>query len=238
MFAVPKRLIVVVEGHTESNFVNRVLRSHLLSSGIATSATVVGKAKAADRGQSGPGTRGGNRYADWNRDIRNCLKSNPGRNFRLTTLCDLYGLPDDFPGWAPQAGDHDTTARCDRLEQALKNDINDWRFLPYIQRHEFEALVFAAKDCLEDLFDADDQLSGLARLRSEVAGISPEEINDSPETAPSKRLLRQIPGYRKSEDGPDAIELASLSRVRSQCPRFDAWLTGLETWGLPEKQPC
>jgi hypothetical protein len=65
-----------------------------------------------------------------------------------------------------------------------------------------------------------------------------QTLNDSPETAPSKRLLRQIPGYRKSEDGPDAIELASLSRVRSQCPRFDAWLTGLETWGLLEKQPC
>lgn len=55
----PKRLIVVVEGQTESNFVNRVLRSHLLRSGIEATATIVGKAKAADRGRSGPGTRGG-----------------------------------------------------------------------------------------------------------------------------------------------------------------------------------
>jgi hypothetical protein len=98
-------------------------------------------------------------------------------------------LPDDFPGWAPQAGDHDTTARCDRLEQALKNDIDDWRFLPYIQRHEFEALVFAAKDCLEDLFDADDQLSGLARLRSEVAGISPEEIKSPLKNPPTSARM-------------------------------------------------
>jgi len=230
----PKRLIIVVEGQTESNFVKRVLCPHLQSSGITASATIVGKAKAADRGRSGPGTRGGNRYADWKRDIRNCLNSNRGPDFQLTTLGDLYGLPDDFPGWAPQAGDHDTAARCDRLEKALKNDINDWKFCPYIQRHEFEALVFAAQDCLGDLFDADDQLSGLARLRSEVAGMAPEEINDSPVTAPSKRLLRQIPGYRKSEDGPDAIELAGLSSVRDQCPRFDAWLTGLELWGTFE----
>jgi hypothetical protein len=230
----PKRLIVVVEGQTESNFVNRVLRSHLLRSGIAATATIVGKAKAADRGRSGPGVRGGNGYADWKRDIRNCLNSNRGQDFWLTTLCDLYGLPDDFPGWAPQAGDQDTAARCDRLEQALKNDIDDWRFSPYIQRHEFEALVLAAQDCLGDLFDADDQLSGLAMLRSEVAGMAPEEINDSPTTAPSKRLLRRIPGYRKAEDGPDAIELAGLPSVRSQCPRFDAWLTGLELWGTFE----
>lgn len=238
MPAAPKRLIIVVEGQTERNFVNRVLRPHLQQFGITVSATVVGKAQAADRGRSGPGTRGGNRYAEWKRDIRNCLNSNRGPDFRLTTLCDLYGLPDDFPGWAAQPGDQDTAARCERLEQALKNDIEDWRFSPYIQRHEFEALVLAAQACLGDLFDADDQLSGLASLRSEVAGMAPEEINDSPKTAPSKRLLRQIPGYRKSEDGPDAIELAGLSSVRDQCPRFDAWLTGLEIWGLFEDQPC
>lgn len=227
-----KRLIVVVEGETERNFVNSVLRPHLLVSGIATNATIVGKAQAADRGRSGPGNRGGNRYAEWKRDIRNCLNTNRGPDFRLTTLCDLYGLPDDFPGYASQAGDHDTAARCDRLEQALMNDIEDWRFIPYIQRHEFEALVFAAQDCLGDHLDADDQLSGLARLRSEVAGMAPEQINDSPMTAPSKRLLRQIPGYRKPVDGPIAIELAGLSSVRDQCTRFDAWLTVLELWGM------
>lgn len=231
MPAAAKRLIVVVEGQTESNFVNRVLRHHLQRSGVTANATIVGKAKAADRGRSGPGTRGGNRYADWRRDIRNCLNSNRGPDFRLTTLCDLYGLPDDFPGWAFQAGDQDTAARCERLEQALKNDIEDWRFSPYIQRHEFEALVLAAQDCLADLYDAEDQLSGLAKLQAEIAGMAPEEINDSPATAPSKRLLRQIPGYRKSEDGPDAIDLAGLAHVRSRCPRFDAWLTGLEIWG-------
>jgi hypothetical protein len=141
-------------------------------------------------------------------------------------------LPDDFPGWAFQSGDQDTAARCERLEQALKNDIEDWRFSPYIQRHEFEALVLAAQDCLADLYDAEDQLSGLAKLQAEIAGMAPEEINDSPATAPSKRLEGQIPGYRKSEDGPDAIDLSGLAHVRSRCPRFDAWLAGLEIWGM------
>jgi hypothetical protein len=228
----PKRLIIVVEGETERNFVNRVLRPHLQRSGVTANATIVGKAKAADRGRSGPGTRGGNRYADWRRDIRNCLNSNRGPDFRLTTLCDLYGLPDDFPAWAAQPGDQDTAARCERLEQALQNEIGDWRFAPYIQRHEFEALVLAAQDRLADLYDAEDQLSGLARLLAEIAGMAPEEINDSPATAPSKRLLRQIPGYRKPEHGPDAIDRAGLAHVRTRCPRFDAWVTGLEMWGL------
>jgi hypothetical protein len=49
--------------------------------------------------------------------------------------------------------------------------------------------VFAAKDCLEDLFDADDQLSGLARLRSEVAGISPEEIKSPLKNPPTSARM-------------------------------------------------
>jgi len=234
MLALSKRLIIVVEGQSESNFVGRVLGPHLQSFGIAATATIVGKAKAAARGRSGPGVRGGNRYADWKRDIRNCLSGNPGGNFRLSTLCDLYGLPDDFPGWASQPGDHNTAARCDRLQEEIARDIGDRRLTPYIQRHEFEALVLAARDRLEDLYDAEDQLSGLAALNSEIAGMAPEEINDSPASAPSKRLLGRIPNYRKTEDGPAAIELAGLDTLRLQCPRFDRWVTSLERWGLCE----
>mgnify|MGYP006275646737 CR=1 FL=1 len=232
MRGMPRRLIVVVEGQTEANFVNRVLRLHLRAFGIDAAATIVGKAKAADRGRRRPGARGGHRFADWKRDIRNCLNSNPGNAFLLTTLCDLYGLPDDFPGWAAQRGIQAAAERCSRLEQAFKTEIGDWRFVPYLQCHEFEALVLAALDGLADLYDAGDQLAGLAELRSEIAGMAPEEINDSPETAPSKRLLRRVPGYRKTEHGPDVIEWVGLERVRVQCPRFDAWITALETWGL------
>ena len=86
MRGMPRRLIVVVEGQTEANFVNRVLRLHLRAFGIDAAATIVGKAKAADRGLSGPGARGGHRFADWKRDIRICLNSNPGNAFLLTTL--------------------------------------------------------------------------------------------------------------------------------------------------------
>ena len=68
----------------------------------------------------------------------------------------------------------------------------------------------------------------LARLHAEVASLAPVEINDSTETAPSKRLNRLIPGYSKTQHGPDVIERAGLTHVRSRCPRFDYWLTRLE----------
>lgn len=226
-----RRLIVAVEGQTEDNFVRRILQPHLWGFGIVVSATIVGKAKAAARGNSGNGARGGGCYADWERDIRNCLKDNPSPHFRLTTLFDLYGLPDDFPGRDRIASDRSQADRCDRLEQAMACRIDDWRFIPYLQLHEFEALVMACLTDLEGLYDAPDQLAGLARLQAEVAALQPEEINDSKETAPSKRLERLIPGYRKKKDGPDAVEKAGLNHVRSRCRRFNAWLSRLEGLG-------
>jgi hypothetical protein len=223
-----RRLIVAVEGPTEDNFVRRILQPHLWSYGIAVSSTIVGKAKAAARGNKGKGARGGGCYSDWERDIRNCLKDNPSRDFRLTTLFDLYGLPSDFPERDRIASDRSQVDRCDRLEQTMASRIDDWRFIPYLQLHEFEALVMACLSKLEELYDDHTQLGGLAMLRSELASLCPEDINDSPVTAPSKRLLRRVPGYSKCQDGPDAIELAGLDHVRSRCPRFNNWLSRLE----------
>jgi hypothetical protein len=232
------RLIIVVEGPTEANFVRRILAPHLGRFGVVAAPSVVGKAKASDRGLSGSSVRGGYPYADWRRDLRNVLRSDPGRNLRVSTLCDLYGLPDDFPDRGHQPGDANSGWRCARLEQAMVRDIAGssddcgvWRLIPYIQSHEFEALVLSVSHCLVDLFDADDQRVGLVMLQAEIADIPPEDINDSPLTSLSHRLRRLIPGYRKAVDGPDAIELAGLQAVRSLCPRFDQWLSRLESLG-------
>jgi hypothetical protein len=111
------------------------------------------------------------------------------------------------------------------------DDHGAWRFIPYIQSHEFEALVLACPQSLLELYDADDQRSGVTNLQAAICGIPPEEINDSPQTSPSHRLLSLIPGYRKAVDGPDAIELAGLQAVRLLCPRFDQWLSSLEDLG-------
>ena len=230
------RLIIVVEGPTEANFVRRILTPHLGRFGVVAAPSVVGKAKASDRGLSGSGVRGGYPYADWRRDLRNVLRSDPGRNLRVSTLCDLYGLPDDFPDRGHQPGDANPCSRCARLEQAMLRDIAGssddcgvWRLIPYIQSQEFEALVLAASHCLVELFDADDQRAGLLNLQADISGIPPEDINDSPLTSPSHRLRRMISGYRKAVDGPDAIELAVLHAVRSMCPRFNHRLSRLES---------
>jgi Domain of unknown function (DUF4276) len=51
-----------------------------------------------------------------------------------------------------------------------------------------------------------------------------ELINDSPQTAPSNRLLRLCPDYNKVSEGPAAIAALGLEALRCVCPHLDAWL--------------
>jgi hypothetical protein len=219
------RLIVVVEGQTEEAFVKGVLAPHLATREIFASATVVGKLLAHRRGHRG---RGGGHFRNWKRDIRRILGNDRSEDLRVTTLFDLYGLPEDFPRLADLSSIRDTAHRCDKLQVALGEIFSDPRLIPYLQRHELEALVLAALPSLEEVLDAEDDLAGLERLALEIESIEPEDVDDGRATAPSKRLLAHVPGYRKSLHGPLALEGAGLEMLRSRCPRFDAWICTLE----------
>lgn len=149
-------LIFVVEGYTEEALFNRVLLPHLAGHDLQVQgATIVGKTKAKKRDQP---QRGGGKYSDWVQDLRR-ITANPNPAFRFTTLFDLYGLPDDFPERGRQVSDRSNADRCDRLEQVLADQIDDWRFIPYLQLHEFEALVLACLPHLEALSVADALVS-------------------------------------------------------------------------------
>jgi hypothetical protein len=220
------RLFVVVEGQTEESFVKDMLAPHLWHRGVFAAATIVGTPK---RRGSVPLKKGGGGWTRWERDIRRILGEQHQTNVRVTTLFDLYGLPTGFPGLAEHGCDSDTVRRCDNLEAALACAFNDWRLIPYVQRHEFEALVLASLGSLIGLLDATEDLAGLQELSAEIAGRLPEDIDDGQDTAPSKRLWAKIPGYSKTVHGPLAAADTGLPALRSRCPRFDAWLGRLET---------
>ncbi len=219
------RLIIVVEGQTEEAFVKHVLGPHLDACGVYTSATIVGKLVAQRRGHR---ERGGGHFKHWRADIARILGGDPGDDLRVTTLFDLYGLPDDFPGVDVHGAGSDTAHRCAALEASLAAAVDDHRFIPYLQRHEFETLVLASLSSLRELLDAEDDLSGLSALEAMIADAAPEDINDGKTTAPSKRLLAHVPGFSKTLHGPLATGDTGLPSLRRQCPRFAAWVTGLE----------
>ena len=226
------RLLIHVEGETEESFVNEILSEHLLGYGYDTvSARLVGNARMRDR-------RGGIRA--WNtvrKDILNHLREDV--SCLATTMVDYYGLPQSkgkaWPGRAKASGlpFHE---KADCVENALFSDINNAlderlnprRFLPFVIMHEFEGLLFS--DCHG--FGNGIGLPKLAKQFQQIRDsfASPEEINDSPSTAPSKRILQLVPNYEKPLHGNIAILEIGLQAIRDECPHFDAWLKQLEAW--------
>ncbi len=217
------RLYVVVEGPTEESFVTHTLARHLAGHEVfATPITVTTR-----RDHIAGSKKGGGHWKHWRKDIRR-LFLNGDPNVRFTTVFDLYGLPHDFPQLEMHKGCANTAERADLLEQAMAEDVEDHRLIPYLQRHECEALVLAGLDQLRSVLDTAEDLAGLAALRADIGDTPPEEIDDGNETVPSKRLIRHIPSYQKTVHGPLVIDAVGLAGLRAACPRFDRWIIRLE----------
>ncbi len=108
----------------------------------------------------------------------------------------------------------------------MAEDINDHRFIPYIQLHEFEALILSDPNSLNcEYLEHAKPISNLIAMVDEK---NPELINDGVQTAPSKRILEEIPEYNKVTAGVTVTRAIGLKKLRERCPHFDEWLTLLE----------
>lgn len=208
-----RRLYVFVEGQTEESFVKQLVAPHLMAHGIVSTTPLL---------------LGGGHWKQWHRDIATVLRQQRGAAVRFTTLFDLYGLPRGFPRADDLRAIEDSRRRAAAVEEAVAEAFADARLVPYVQRHEFEALVLAALDVVDWIFDDAAQARGVAALRAEIGDRDPEEINDGPRTAPSKRLIAHIPGYDKVLHGEMATTTLGLAPLRARCPGFDGWIRRLE----------
>ncbi|MEQ8767701.1 MAG: DUF4276 family protein [Planctomycetota bacterium] len=218
------RLCVFAEGQTEQTFVTTVVAPHLYDYGVYPYTRLVANAHKKRRAH-----RGGLRsYLPFKRDIIRSLSEDQSQNAFFTTMIDLYALPRDFPGTqGSESLRHLPYDRVDHLEEALASDINDPRFIPYIQLHEFEACLFSEPSQFGFFYACRErQIVELQAIVEECGG--PERIDDGPQTAPSKRILRVLPEYDKLSAGPVIAKEIGLSSIRSQCPHLDQWLTRLE----------
>lgn len=221
------RLFVIVEGDTEQEFVKQSLAPHLNAQQVWTTPIEVTTKTDPKTGQKL--AKGGGHWEHWQKDIRRVLRSK-AMDLRVTSLFDLYGLPNDFPQLSACKAVRDTSSRAAMLENAMSAEINDERFIPYIQRHEFEALVLSGLEHLHEIVDAEARV-GVDKLRRELGDVSPEDVNDGLETAPSKRLLARVPGYGKKTHGPLVTGKVGIAELKQRCPRFGAWVSSLEMLG-------
>ncbi len=217
-------LNIVVEGQTEETFVRDVLAPYWGAKGIFAVARSVETSKKKGYIYRG----GGSSYEKMRRDIVNWIKQR--RDAHCTTMFDLYGLPTDFPGKRRISSNLKAYDKVDYLENAMALDINSDRFIPYIQLHEFEALLFADIDKMK-FFYLEDKNKEIERLKAVASGFdSPELINEGNETAPSKQIIREIPDYydNKVLIGPTVAKEIGLTVLRVRCTHFDEWIKRIE----------
>ena len=221
------RLHITAEGQTEQAFAKRVLVPHLAGFDVFVDARCVltSKDKRAAREYRG----GLLRYEKAKKDICAWLKEDGHAECRFTTMFDLYALPNDFPGYAEAMSKNDPYERVGVLERKMAEDIGDSRFIPYIQLHEFEALILADPKQLD--WEYLEHGVPISNLISMTGGQNPELINDGPATAPSKRILDEIPEYDKATAGVAVAEKIGLPMLRRKCRHFDDWLARLEQLG-------
>ena len=201
------RLAISVEGPTEEEFVNRLIVGHLRSKGIETR----------------PVSLGGNiTVARLAQEMVNLLWQ---QYHFVTSLVDFYGFRDKGNQTIRQL----EQAVFDEVDRLIRRSWDQRAVVPYIQRHEFEGLLFSDVGSFSTLGLAgidDACLRDLQRTRDHFE--SPEDINDNRDTAPSKRIEALIPRYRKRLHGPLVAESTGLGRIRAECQRFDGWVRRLE----------
>lgn len=221
------RLYLFAEGQTEQTFARTVIAPHLAMFGVYLQHAVL----VANHKEKGRTHRGGGRhYLPMKNDLLKFLRQESGGDVFFTTMIDLYALYSDFPGMEQASSLQAYPGRrVGALEQAFASDIGDARFIPHLQLHEYEACLLV--DPAQFALFYDHAATGIERLTQLVNNYSsPELVNDGPETAPSKRIIREFPQYSRGKTivGPQMAELIGMPAIRSKCPHFDAWITKLE----------
>jgi len=193
-------IVAIVEGQTEQTFIGNQLKAHLGQWGVSIWAVRSGKSRR----------RGGvQKWESARNDITRILKE--GRY--CTTMFDFYAMPSDWPGRI-EAADLPWDRRGDYVENAILKDLaqyigeqfNPNQFIPYVQVHEFEALMFSDVKTLTEVcvplcrpFPPNLHDNFIKIL--EQAG-NPEAIDDGYETCPSRQITNVVKGYRKRVHSP------------------------------------
>lgn len=214
-------VVVIVEGSTEKIFINEILTPYMAAKNIFMTPILISK----------PGQKGGDvRFIRMQNDLALHLKQRS--DTYVSIFVDYYGIKNDWPGLDAAQKCSSPKSIADAMNSATREKVISLfadqgalhRFIPFIAVHEFEALLFS---------DIDELARQLKINKSAVEIIlqeckEPENINNSPESAPSKRLERLYAPYKKTTTGITIAKSIGIEKMRTQCPLFNGWLTIFE----------
>ena len=198
------RLAISVEGPTERNFVNEVLADHLHQ--IRVYPTPIS--------------------LDGNVRVETLVSEMVKFSWRfdaVTSFVDLYGFRNRQGRSAEKLEEH-------LVQEFDRKNLGTRRVFPYVQKHEFEGLLFSDTSAFQLIEDVDEgDVAAFSQIRRQFP--SPEDIDDGRESAPSKRIMGIVGNYDKALYGWSIAQEIGLEKIRAECPRFAAWLTRLEELG-------
>jgi hypothetical protein len=214
-----------VEGETELEFINRILIPYLIKKGLNTHIQGIMVTMSG-------GGHGFNNIEHFKNTIQPILEYN--NQPIITTMIDYYGINSEkkLPHFleCDKLNLIDDKINC--LEKSLDEQVQSIKsypfFIPYIQKHEMETLLFANP---EEGFDLEDEeiKEGVLKVCIEFPNI--EDINNSWHTAPSKRLEKIYKNndkkYQKAADAVDIAELTGIETMLKKSPRFEKWVNHL-----------
>lgn len=226
-----KIIYILCEGQTEQGFVEEVLKPYLIATGITSVKSILINTNKKKNTAGGMCS-----FSQVQNHLEILFKSyidNDYERFVFTTIIDYYALPGSFPDYQNSLSIKDKYERIEFLEDSFSSHIPESRFIPYIQLHEFEALVFCGLNYLQNKYPGcESKLKGLAQVLNEVG--NPELINNNPNTAPSKRIINAIEKggkksyhYNKPMTGKYVTEKVGIENLRKECKHFNEWIENL-----------
>ncbi|MDC9727651.1 MAG: DUF4276 family protein [Candidatus Thioglobus sp.] len=195
------RLLISAEGHSEYKFINEAVVPHLAQFQVFVTTQNMKGNISIDR-------------------VKTKLNKLIYNHDFATTLYDFYG----FKRRGLEGSETKET-----LEQKIKTSIESsqqYKVISYIQMYEFEALLFSDAEIMAKNLNVSQDWIG--EILDEFNDV--EKINNSIETAPSKRIAKNAK-YIKTQHAPKILQEIGLLKIREKCQGFNAWLTQLEGLG-------
>ena len=216
-----KRLYVLCEGQTEEDFIGIVLGPYLKGFGIITTPIICTTKRTSTRKYIG----GVSNYSKIKKELMRLCGEHP--NEMITTMFDFYALPRD----TPDIDNYNVNIykRVEHIEKAITESVGNryGNVIVNLVLHEFEGLLFSDVSAFESIADK-VTIEQMSNIRASFE--TPEHINDKPDTAPSKRIKKILPGYSKISDGIDIAELIGIDKISSECSHFRRWISKLTEW--------
>lgn len=209
---------IYCEGPTEESFINEVLYPYFLNKGIYVYPIICTTKRTISRKYKG----GVSSYAKIKKELS--LLSLHHQNEFVTTMFDYYGMPNDTPNI--NCNTVNAFDRIKEIEKSINEDIDKSNCSFHFMLHEFEAILFSDPDSFKIIAD-DTIVEQIQEIKSSFS--SPELINNSPETAPSKRLEALIPYYSKIKNGTLLSKVIGIDQIMFQCPHFKEWIQSINS---------